>query len=121
MKLKVGHRDYTIRAMDKDVALDGPDMGYCHKTSAKIEVSPLIPAQLQAEILLHEVLHALWDTAGLPERASEEEAVSRLTRGFCALMRDNPDFTAMVFMGLTGTRLFHVPHSAPPITEAPPK
>ena len=43
-----------------------------------------------ADETLYEILHALWADRRLPDRASEERAVTELAQGLAGVFRDNP-------------------------------
>lgn len=40
--------------------------------------------------VVHEMLHGIWDSRKIPERAREERVVTELSWGLAAAFRDNP-------------------------------
>lgn len=100
MKLRIGHRRYTVRSMTKAELATAEAVGFCMKEDAEIAVSPKGTSCDQAETLLHEVLHAVWDSVGLPDQVDEERAVTMLAKGLCQVLLDNPVFHATLLAGL---------------------
>jgi len=43
-----------------------------------------------ADATLHEIFHAIWADRRLPERSTEERAVTALAQGLATTFRDNP-------------------------------
>lgn len=74
------------------------DLGCYHRETSVIGIAESLdddPTHC-LEIMLHEVLHALWDAASLPAECDEERAVSALSRGMLAVLRDNPAFVGCI-------------------------
>lgn len=69
-------------------------VGQCDLNALTIWIDPDRPEARIRETLVHELLHALWDVAGLPsrdtERVGQEETVDALASGLTLLLRDNP-------------------------------
>lgn len=107
MKLKVGHRTYTVRAMTKkEHTHEDGCLGLCKKRAAEILVWPAVSPCDQADTLLHEILHACWDVMHLGDEVREETAVSNLSSSLCQVFRDNPGLIETIRMGLDGTPIF---------------
>jgi hypothetical protein len=49
-----------------------------------------------ADATLHEILHAVWADRRLPDRPTEERAVTALAQGLAAVFRDNPGLLTYV-------------------------
>ena len=45
------------------------------------------------EVLLHEILHACWELAGIPSKY-EEDIVNRISPYLLDVLQDNPDLLA---------------------------
>lgn len=62
-------------------------------STATIAIGPELEHYHALEVLIHELLHAIWKAMMAPEhmeRALEEAAVQRLSVGISAVLRDNP-------------------------------
>lgn len=46
-------------------------------------------ALLQKEVVLHEIMHAIWDKFNVPN-TTEEATVNAVTRGILSVLRNNP-------------------------------
>ena len=84
--LKLGNRFYTVhrheRLGDHDGEWDG-DAG-------RVEIRGDIPADAELETLVHEMFHAAWHNADLPNRTTEERAITILARAAVELFTRNP-------------------------------
>ena len=54
------------------------------------------------DTFLHELMHAIWDSEGIPERAREERVISELARGMAAAFRDNKGLAACMERYISG-------------------
>ncbi len=89
----VGGFVYTIHPWDHDEAVASNLLGYCDNVKTYIKIADGLNYQLRAEVLLHEVMHAIFRQAGVdaaPE--AEEKIVSGMTYGLIGVIRHNPDF-----------------------------
>lgn len=84
----IGHRTYKVRELKKR----NGEEGLCEYTKGLIWVrSAKRPPSEAACTLLHEMFHAIWDSAALGECADEESAVEALSNGLTQIIRDNPE------------------------------
>lgn len=62
------------------------------ETASEIRLNLKLPDDRLAATLLHESLHAIWSSSGLPEFAAEEEEriVRPLALGVAEFFRENP-------------------------------
>jgi len=62
----------------------------------RIEISNRVSVGRQQETLLHEILHGLWETVGLPdgEKTSDESVIKSLSPILLDTLRRNPDVLA---------------------------
>lgn len=73
-----------------------PHEGVYTPISGTIQVAPGMSARRTIAALLHEILHAVWDHAELPQGDAEigalveEDVVSRLSNGLTQVLLDNP-------------------------------
>lgn len=65
-----------------------------HDVRGTIMLDPSLSPCQQAETLIHEVLHALWDHMMIPPKPTEEDVVSRLGVGLATVLLDNPKLAA---------------------------
>lgn len=54
------------------------------------------PPFRRADTIIHEVLHGLWQYHGLPQRPTEERAVTALAQGLATVFRDNPGLATYI-------------------------
>lgn len=78
-----------------DVANEGACYGSTHHSKQKFFFDPTNSPQHLNEVVLHEILHALWWQMGLSARfkkegmSHEEEIISTLASGLNAVFKDN--------------------------------
>lgn len=92
-RIKVGYRDYRVEEWP---AHEADSDGKCDTRNGVIRIRADLERQLAAEILWHEATHAAWDMAGLESGATEEAAVTALSRQTMQIWRDNPDLIAFI-------------------------
>ncbi len=89
----VGGFVYDVHAWNHDEALAGDLLGYCDNIKNQIKIADGLNDQRRAEVLLHEVLHAIFHQSGIEAtREGEEKVVSGMAYGLIGLIRQNPDF-----------------------------
>lgn len=87
--IKIGARRYSLRAMPAE---DRSEIhGKISMDRGLIMLDPAIPADNQAETLLHEILHGVWYAYNLEDGLKEEAVVTALGTGLMAIFVDNPD------------------------------
>ena len=94
-KVKVGPIDYTIHMQDvRDVEQLGCTL-YAHQ---RIYLSPNMLHQNASDTLLHEVLHAIWNEAGLDHiiDLEEETIVRTMATWLRMVITTNPQFLAFI-------------------------
>jgi len=84
--VKVGFQEWEIRT---DNLVANGDCGICSKTYKTITIDQEIPDQ--EETLLHELLHACCDFAGMEddEKLTEEEFISRISPILYTVLTEN--------------------------------
>ena len=92
--VRVGPFDYELGFVEK-IPSDTPDSttwGICDRAELEIQILQGLAPQRTAEVVIHEILHACWDAAGLQhsEEYNEEDTVSALGLQVVQVMRDNP-------------------------------
>lgn len=97
--VKVGPYTYDVFLESSETNQDlGNCYGYHDFDELSIVIRKELPLSLQRGVLLHELLHALYDVSELDETHINEEkkahveevVVSRLTAHLLSLVRDNP-------------------------------
>jgi len=86
---------FTIEYFDKSISDISEKMGWCDVTNQKISICDSYSPTRTAEILLHEIMHAIYDAMGIqiPEKYSEdidEYLVTTFSKGLISVMYDNP-------------------------------
>lgn len=92
--IRVGPHDIPIvykpsLKLDDDEFASG--LFYC-TGNYHIEIQQDLRGSRMAEVLLHEVLHAVWANTQFTAEKNEERAVSVLSSALTQLAKDNPDF-----------------------------
>jgi hypothetical protein len=101
-RLRVGPFDYTVQSWPSREASAAERFGECDRFNNVIRVRDDISEQRSAETMIHEILHAVWDTQGLGDNDAEERIVTCLALGLSQVIRDNPDFVAWMQQNLEG-------------------
>lgn len=83
--LRILGKEWTIEQVDEIHAA----FGLCHKSKLKIQIEKGLKEDLQLDILIHEVMHAIdWSmNTGLTEAQN-----TALSTGLAAVILDNPAF-----------------------------
>lgn len=102
--VRVGFRHYRIEPLP----IAGPlavnhARGACGYDEGIIQVDCAVDSEMQAQVLLHEILHACWRVAELPEE-SEERVVSTITHQLAQVLQDNPKAVDWIIASLRGVR-----------------
>lgn len=84
-------RVYNI---DQKDFIDGDLLGQCDSDALKITIKKNQPEILEADTLLHEILHAIDDAM---QTKMKERQVHCTATGLLALFKDNPDFVKYMF------------------------
>lgn len=90
MKLRIGHLDYTVRAMDETDAEHGDNYGLCYGRTQQIAVDHTVSSERQLSVLLHEIMHAAWSAYAMPDKANEEHVCSFFGNAFANIFLTNP-------------------------------
>lgn len=91
-KVRIGGITYDVELNDLTTPRDdeiGMQLGYCHFHKGLIEINSESTPQRQAQTLIHEITHAVFDEAGLEQ---DEDAVNRLSLVLYQVLKDN-DFS----------------------------
>lgn len=100
--IQIGPYVHTIDTFEPMKGTKFEMLGSYHGINLEIEYQDDLPIQRTASVILHEVLHGLWDVSGLHREYGEheEEHVSRLETQLCDLIRNNPRFIAWLSQSL---------------------
>lgn len=88
--VRVGPHTIAISLKPREEALTEEAWGCYNLETMTIWVQQELAPSKQARVLLHEIIHALWDVGELGEETDEETAVSVLSTQLLAAMHDNP-------------------------------
>lgn len=89
--IRVGPYDVALRVVDKTDALVMEAGGYFEFDSLTIGIRGEQPSTHRAaDVLIHEVSHAIWWTSGLQDKDDEERTISLLSTGWAQVYRANP-------------------------------
>lgn len=88
---KVGGATYEIRPLSRETEASTGNVGHRIGAEGIIEVIPYSPPHRIAEILIHEILHALqWDRQ-IEFGEDRERDIDGLSHGIAAFIVDNPE------------------------------
>jgi hypothetical protein len=89
----VGPYQYSIREVGELERIKADIMGFCDEGGLEIGVAVEgVTPQHQAEVMIHEILHALFGAGSLRDNPDvhEEQIVTVLAKGLIQVARDNP-------------------------------
>ena len=92
--VKVGYIDYEIRLWSALEAQSSHRLGEADHLTQVIRVSQALAPRAFAEVLLHELLHALFYVYNIQDEDREERTVGTLSTAIAAMWRDNPELVA---------------------------
>lgn len=104
----LGSKDYTLRMEPSSNEI--PDHiysaallgGYFHEQDQLIyiDTNKKYSNQQVIEALIHELLHAVYYEYCIEDKHNEEETVTRLAKGFCGVLKNNPIIMKLIKEGL---------------------
>ena len=101
--VRVGHRDMSVAFVSRD-AMPDADGDFTIDAQA-IRVGDWLAPQTQAEVLIHELLHACWpyrwNACQRPDDI-EEDLVTLLAPQLAGVLRDNPSLVLWLTQSLEG-------------------
>lgn len=104
-KIKIGAYTWTVEAK-KDWVIGSDEKnkwGLCDPSNFHMvvgNVEGMATAAFFTGVLLHEIGHAIWHTANLRDRETEENVMIAFETGFVALYRDNPGLLDFIKKGV---------------------
>lgn len=93
-KLRINGFDWEVKE-SQEIANEGQAFGSTHYEEQKIFLEPKATKQKKEQVLLHEILHAIWWECGLAQRYKkdkpevEEEIITALSHGLYQVLVDN--------------------------------
>ena len=100
--VKIISQEYKVKEMPEIEKRKSHFLGFCRNNECEILIDDRWKPQVQANSLLHEVLHAIAHQMGKfgLDEDSEEKVVEVMANGLCAVMRDNPKLFPLIQKGL---------------------
>lgn len=86
----VGHRTYLLVPFAPKEAEDHSAYGINLPVSLTMKVDMSRQPEQQGEAAIHELLHSIWEDRNLDDKEEEEKAITALSRGLAAFIRNNP-------------------------------
>ncbi len=76
-------------------------VGASHSDQLRIVIDDRLPEPRQRDVLIHEVLHAIWSFTGIrnADELNEELVIDALSAPWLYVLRVNPDFTEYLIHG----------------------
>lgn len=99
--VKVGYLDYALIAFSVRHAAEAQLYGQCAHQTCEIRIDFSHAPRVNAQTLLHELLHAVATVYNRAPDADEETTVTTLSNGLAGVWRDNPGVFAWIAAGLT--------------------
>ena len=90
-RVRVGYRSYALHAWTMQDKERKEQWGECDTNRGEIYVCTEVEPLQKLDILLHELLHAVWSEYNLSEKPDEETAVNILSTGLTQVLYDNPE------------------------------
>lgn len=102
----VGPHYYTVSRVRRP-STSKAVVGLCDNNDLTIRIKKPLPPTMEAEVVLHEVLHAVFASMRIVPKKGEEHCVDLLAPGLLQVFRDNPGLLAYLTAAATAT------HSTP--------
>jgi hypothetical protein len=102
--LQIGHLPFKVVFSESWITVeDSKKWGICDHGTATITLShpSIMPSkEMLVSVFTHEVLHALWAAAALPDKTKEEAAVAGLEGALTQFIKNNPEAVKWIMKGL---------------------
>ena len=89
MKLKIGWKKYTIIKKKKPKMGKELVNGSIDSDALEIQIEKSLPIEVQQQVLIHEVIHGIFNHAGKQEWFKNEELVDCISNGIMQVIYDN--------------------------------
>lgn len=90
-RVRVGYRHYKISALpDPGPSVRKTHFGWMDYDGGRIVIEQDADPEMQAQVLLHEIIHACWKNGELPTK-HEELIISVLSHNLTQVFQDNPE------------------------------
>lgn len=93
-KIKIGYKTYSIKPWSASDVACSEAYGCCDNDSQIIYIYDDLDDLSKFDTLLHEILHAIWNFADLPND-QEEEIVNRLATWLTLVASENPAWASL--------------------------
>jgi hypothetical protein len=87
--IRVGPFTYSVTRLPNDEAVKTYGLHNGEILEVQFREKYVSRAQ-EAQTVIHELMHAIWETMGLSDKDNEERTVAQLATGLAMLIRDNP-------------------------------
>lgn len=104
MKVRIGHLSFDVLPLPPEMAEENEAWGLIDWTKGAIFVDPTRPPAAQAGLLLHEIMHGLWEFHDNPVKLTEEQVCRFVERGLSTVLQDNPWLFATLHQALSQGR-----------------
>jgi hypothetical protein len=102
--VRVGPYIYSIAHMDRhDEAVNSDNVGFTMKDDLFIKIHSGLEKTIEADTVLHEILHCIYHVYNIKDEDIEEDTVRMVSTGLCILMRDNPKLMSWIQKQLGGS------------------
>jgi len=100
--IKVAHTTYRVRLIAPN--LMGENHADIDHASLELRIASDLSPPVQAEKLVHELLHAAYDAWKISPRYGEEKTVELMAPALCTMWADNPKLCAWLTRALKQRR-----------------
>ena len=104
-RLSIGFAEWQVEVVEKgSLKLSGGVelLGLCETEFFTIKIADEQTDTNAKNTFIHEMLHAIYNSQGLPDLAEEETVVTALANGLMAAFQDNPDLQVWFVNHLCG-------------------
>jgi hypothetical protein len=98
-QIRIGPFVYSVTRLAKDEAIKTYGLHNGEILEVQFREKYASPAQ-EAQTVIHEVLHAIFETMGVADKDNEERTVSQLAIGWAMFIRDNPRLAKWIISSL---------------------
>ena len=92
-KVKIYDKTWAVELIKPPILINGAELnGYADRNKTKIVIANDLEPQLEQEVVLHEVMHGIFNHHfHAVDNMNEELCVDCMTKGILTVLRDNKD------------------------------
>ena len=91
-RIRVLNLTFKIKWLDETTHSAAEAYGFCCYDTQTIGITERLEKDQMADVILHEIIHALYFAMGLKEDSDEERVAHGISAGLCTVFKSNPKF-----------------------------